>query len=192
MRAYKIHTANTTQLISTTDAKNFLKVDTTDDDDLIDKLVVAATESAQEYTNRFFLNTIIEQHGTTFADLSELYKSPAVETSWLKYYDTDNVEQTLASSVYYLNDVIQPSQITLAVDQSWPSIADRQNAVSIKYTVGYGAATTDVPDAIIQAVYLTIGHWYANRQDVVIGRIATQLPMTVKYLLDQYKVQVIR
>ena len=44
---------------------------------------------------------------------------------------------------------------------------------------------------IIQAVYLTIGHWYENRQSVIVGRQVNEMPMTSKYLLDQYKVQVI-
>ena len=62
MRAYKVLVANTTQLISTANAKLFLKVDIADDDDVIDSIVKAATESAQEYTNRFFLETTLEQY----------------------------------------------------------------------------------------------------------------------------------
>ena len=192
MRAYKVLVANTTQLISTADARQFLKVDITDDDDVINSLVKAATESAQEYTNRFFLSTTLEQYGTTFADIRNLFKSPVSEITLVKYYDTDNVQQTLSSSVYQVTPAIEPSTLMLKVDQSYPDVADREDAVLVKYTVGYGTATTDVPFAIIQAVYLTIGHWYQNRQEVVVGRIATEIPMGAKYLLDQYKVQVCR
>mgnify|MGYP003108840459 FL=1 len=192
MRAYKVLAANTTQLISTTDARKFLKVDITDDDDVINSLVKAATESAQEYTNRFFLSTTLEQYGTTFADIRSLFKSPVSEITVVKYYDTDNVQQTLSTSVYQVTPAIEPSTLMLKVDQSYPDVADREDAVLVKYTVGYGTATTDVPYAIIQAVYLTIGHWYQNRQEVVVGRIATEIPMGAKYLLDQYKVQVCR
>ena len=192
MRAYKVIVANTTQLISTSDARQFLKVDITDDDDVINSLVKAATESAQEYTNRFFLSTTLEQYGTTFADIRNLFKSPVSEITVVKYYDTDNVQQTLSTSVYQVTPAIEPSTLMLKVDQSYPDVADREDAVLVKYTVGYGTATTDVPFAIIQAVYLTIGHWYQNRQEVVVGRIATEIPMGAKYLLDQYKVQVCR
>ena len=192
MRAYKVLVANTTQLISTADAKLFLKVDINDDDDVINLLVKAATESAQEYTNRFFLSTTLEQYGTTFADIRSLFKSPVADLTHVKYYDTDNVQQTLSSSVYQVTPAIEPSTLMLKVDQSYPDVADREDAVLVKYTVGYGTATTDVPYAIIQAVYLTIGHWYQNRQEVVVGRIATEIPMGAKYLLDQYKVQVCR
>ena len=192
MRAYKVLVANTTQLISTANAKLFLKVDIADDDDVIDSIVNAATESAQEYTNRFFLETTLEQYGTTFADIRSLFKSPVSEITHVKYYDTDNAQQTLSSSVYQVTPAIEPSTLMLKVDQSYPDVADREDAVLVKYKVGYGTAPTDVPYAIIQAVYLTIGHWYQNRQEVVVGRIATEIPMGAKYLLDQYKVQVCR
>ena len=190
MRAYTVDTASTTAVISTADAKTYLKVDISDDDTLIDNLVSSATESAQEYTNRFFTNTTLIQYGTTFADLENLLKSTVSSITHIKYYDSDNSQQTLASSVYALIPAIEPSVISLKVNQSYPSIADRTDAVECKYVVGYGSASTDVPNAIIEAIYLTIGHWYQNRQAVVVGSQVNTLPMGAKYLLDQYKVQV--
>lgn len=41
------------------------------------------------------------------------------------------------------------------------------------------ALTNDVK----QAILLLVGHWYANREDVVTGTIASQLPMGVHALL---------
>ena len=52
-----------------------------------------------------------------------------------------------------------------------------------------GAASTYVPDGIKQAVLLTLGNWYENRQTVITGRTATELPLSSQYLLDQYKIQ---
>ena len=192
MRAYTVDTAAATVLITTADAKAFLKVDISDDDILIDNLVSAATESAQEYTNRFFIDTTLLQYGTKFSDLTELLKSPVDSITHIKYYDSDNAQQTLSSSVYSLIPAIEPSLISLSVSQSYPSVADRTDAIECKYVVGYGAASTDVPNAIIEAVYLTIGHWYQNRTAVVVGSQVNALPMGAKYLLDQYKVQVCR
>tara|TARA_R110001583_G_scaffold29380_3_gene102978 strand:+ start:698 stop:1276 length:579 start_codon:yes stop_codon:yes gene_type:complete len=192
MRAYTVDTAAATVLITTADAKAFLKVDISDDDTLIDNLVSAATESAQEYTNRFFIDTTLLQYGTKFSDLTELLKSPVDSITHIKYYDSDNAQQTLSSSVYSLIPAIEPSLISLSVSQSYPSVADRTDAIECKYVVGYGTASTDVPNAIIEAVYLTIGHWYQNRTAVVVGSQVNALPMGAKYLLDQYKVQVCR
>ena len=89
-----------------------------------------------------------------------------------------------------LNNQFEPAQINLVVDGSFPDIADRIDAVECKYTVGYGAAS-DVPNAIKQAILLTIGNWYANRESVIIGRITSELPQSALWLLNTYKVQVV-
>ena len=132
-RSLKVNTLATNPLFTTAEAKDFLKVDTTADDTLIDNLIKAATQSC---------------------------------------------------------DVSKPARIGLAVDGELPTLADRINAVEVKYTVGYGTASTDVPDGIKQAVLLTLGNFYENRQTVITGRTATELPLSSQYLLNQYKIQV--
>ena len=109
----------------------------------------------------------------------------------MKYYDADNVLQTVLVADYIIDNSAMPTRLALAPSQSWPTIADRINAIEINYRVGVDSAD-DVDGAIKQAVLLTIGHWYQNRETVVIGRIATEVPISAKYLLDQYKIQVCR
>jgi len=192
MRSYTVHTASTVQVVTTAEAKNHLKIDSSADDTLIDNLIKSATQLSEDYTNRFFTDTVITQYGTTFADIKELYKSTVSSITNIKYYDTLNSLRTLDSDVYYLNNSIQPAQISLSLNQSYPNLADRENAVECKYTVGYGSAASDVPEAIKQAILLTVGNWYNNRSSVVVGRISTELPLNVKWILDTYKVQVVR
>ena len=38
-------------------------------------------------------------------------------------------------------------------------------------------------DDVMQAILLLVGHWYANREEVVIGAAANQVPMGVNALL---------
>ena len=189
-RSLKEVTLSTTPLFTTAEAKGFLKVDTTADDTLIDNLITAATESCQIYTNQYFLNTVVEQYSDKWSEVYTLYKSPVSSITHIKYYDTNNVEQTYNPDNYILDDVSKPARIGLAVDATLPDLADRINAVHVKYTVGYGTASSDVPDGIKQAVLLTLGNWYENRQTVITGRTATELPLSSQYLLDQYKIQV--
>ena len=189
-RSLKEVTLSTTPLFTTAEAKDFLKVDTTADDTLIDNLIKAATQSCQIYTNQYFLNTVVEQYSDKWTEVYTLYKSPVSTITHIKYYDTNNVEQTYNPDNYILDDVSKPARIGLAVDATLPDLADRINAVHVKYTVGYGTASSDVPDGIKQAVLLTLGNWYENRQSVITGRTATELPLSSQYLLDQYKIQV--
>ena len=192
MRSYKVITAASSNVLTTTEVKSHLKVDTTADDTLIDNLIIAATNSCQEYTNRFFITTEITQYGDYWSDVGELFKSPVQTTLFnVKYYDTVGVLQTLNTSKYTLDNISQPARLVAAPDESWPDIIDGLNAVEINYKVGVDNAS-DVDNAIKQALLLTIGHWYQNREAVIVGRQVNEMPMSAKYLLDQYKIQVVR
>ena len=133
---------------------------------------------------------MVTQYSDNWAEFYTLYKSPVSAITHVKYYDSDDSQQTLASSNYILDGTSKPARIGISVTGSLPNLADRINAVEVKYTVGYGNASTDVPDGIKQAVLLTLGNWYENRQTVITGRTATELPLSSQYLLDQYKIQV--
>ena len=190
-KSYAVDIAASTAILTTAEAKTHLKVDTSADDTYIDNLVSAATESAQIFTNRYFINTAITQHGDIWSDIATLFKSKVSSITHIKYYDSDNSLQTLASSVYLEDLTHQPATIGLKPNQSFPSLAGRISAVQCKYVVGYGSAASDVPEGIREAVLLIVGNLYENRQEVVVGRIATELPKSAQYLLEQYKIQTI-
>ena len=192
MRAFKVVTPATSNPITLTEAKTHLKVDTTADDTFITNLIKSATSSAQEYTNRFFIATTIQQVGDKWEDISNLLKSPVASVTNIKYVDPSGSLQTLSTDVYFVDDVNKPARIGLKPNQSYPEIIDRLNAVQVNYVVGLAAGPDEVDEGIRQALLLTIGNWYQNRQAVVTGTIATELPMNAKFLLDQYKIQVCR
>ena len=189
-RNLKVDTPATTPIFTTAQAKTFLKVDTDADDTLIDNLVSAATESCQIYTNQYFIDTVVTQYSDNWNEVYTLYKSPVDSVTHIKYYDSDDTLQTLSSSNYIVDKTSKPARIGVSVTGSLPSLADRINAVEVKYTVGYGTASTDVPEGIRTAIILTVGNWYQNRQSVITGRTATELPLSSQYLLNQYKIQV--
>ena len=191
MKTYQVITPASTYPVSLTEAKSHLKVDTTADDTYITSIIKAATQLSEEYTNRFFIDTVIDQTCSDFAQLQTLFKSKVNAVAHVKYYDSDNSLQTLSATIYDTQLQYEPSQIQLADDKSFPEITKRNDAVVARYTVGYGSAASDVPEIIKQAILLTIGNFYQNRNSVVIGRIATELPMNVKWLLDTYKVQIV-
>ena len=190
IRSLKVDTAAVNPLFTTAEAKSHLKVDVSDDDTLIDNLILAATQSCEIFTNRYFIDTVVTQYADDWNGINNLYKSPVSSITHIKYYDSDDSQQTLASSNYILGHYSQPARIGVAVGGTLPNLSDRINAVEVKYTVGYGSASTDVPEGIKQAVLLCIGNWYQNRPSVVTGTISSELPLSSQYLLEQYKVQV--
>ncbi len=189
-RSLKVNTAAVNPLFTTAQAKAHLKVDVTEDDTIIDNIILAATQSCEIFTNQYFIDTVVTQYSDTWDGFYRLYKSPVSAITHVKYYDSDDSLQTLASSNYILDGTSKPARIGIAIDGELPNLSNRINAVEVKYTVGYGAESTDVPEGIRQAVLLTIGNWYENRQSVITGRTATELPLSSQYLLEQYKIQV--
>ena len=189
-RSLVVTTAAVNPLFTTAQAKAHLKVDVSDDDTIIDNIVLAATQSCEIFTNQYFIDTVVTQYSDTWSDIYQLYKSPVDSITHIKYYDSDDSLQTLSSSNYILDGASKPARIGIAVDGELPNLSDRINAVEVKYTVGYGTASSDVPEGIRQAVLLTIGNFYQNRESVITGRTATELPLSSQYLLEQYKVQV--
>ena len=69
MKTYQVITPASTYPVSLTEAKSHLKVDTTADDTYITSIIKAATQLSEEYTNRFFIDTVIEQTCSDFAQL---------------------------------------------------------------------------------------------------------------------------
>ena len=181
--SWKLATAPATEPISLTEAKLHLKMDDiTTDDTLITSLIKAARMYCEQYCNAGFVTQTWEYYLDRFPRVIELNKFPISAIS-IKYYDKDNVEQTLASTVYSVDMIDSPTRITLGENQTWPEIEGKLNAIKITATVGFGAAA-DVPDDIKAAILLMVGNLYANRESNVVGRMVTELPFGVKALLD--------
>ena len=104
IRSLKVDTPATTPIFTTAEAKAVLKVDVSTDDTVIDNLVAAATESCQIYTNQYFINTVVTQYSDNWTAFYTLYKSPVSSITHIKYYDTADSQQTLASSNYILDN----------------------------------------------------------------------------------------
>lgn len=89
---------------------------------------------------------------------------PLQSVTTVKYYDADNVEQTLSSGRYTVDTTSEPARIVIDAD-GWPAIYDRANAVTVRFVCGYGATTADVPASLRAAMLLHIGDLFENRQN---------------------------
>lgn len=190
MISYKVTTAPASEPFLLAYAKNYLKVDHTADDTLIAALIQAAREQAEIYCGLGFITQTVTEYFNGFPvsephnERAELFLSlsPLQAVSSITYWDPDNTETTLPTSVYKTYDYAKPPRIGLKSSQSWPSTIGQAQSVKVEYTVGFGDETT-VPEAIKAAMLLTIGHWYENRTDTV-----RKMPTQAEFLLDRYKV----
>lgn len=159
-------TAPSVPLLTLAEAKAQLRVDVTDEDTLITALVTAANSYLDGYTGvlgRALLQQTWQVDFDSFGDGMRLPVGDVISVTSVTYYDASNVQQTLATSVYELRTDSTGPFIGLKVNQSWPSSYDRDDAVRVTWTAGYGTAATSVPEAIRAAAKLLISSWYDNR-----------------------------
>ena len=111
---------------------------------------------------------------------------PLVSVLSVRYYDTAGALQTFSPANYTVDTTNQPGWIALNDDAAWPETANMVNAVIVRFEAGY----TTVPQPIKQAAALLVGHWFANREAVVIGSAAAgMVPMAVDALIEPYRIR---
>ncbi len=174
-----------TEPVTLADARLHLRVTDTAEDALIGVWITAAREACEHYTQRSIGSQTLELRLDEFPDGAiDLPRSPVTAITSLKYIDTNGTEQTLAPSAYTLDTFSHTSWVIRAYGTEWPETLDAANVVRVVYVAG--AATP--PATVKAAMLLTIGHLYENRESVVIGQTAIELPLGVKALLDTVRV----
>ena len=163
--------------VSLVDMKEHLRVTGSAEDALITSYTAAAVASLDvdgELGRAIVTQTIAEALQRPTRD-TYLSVSPAQELVSVKYYDTDNIEQTadLSDFAIYKSD-----DWAFVRSDNWPATYDRPDAVTISYTAGFDPA----PDDICHAIKMIVGHWYEHREDANEIKLS-EVPRAVGHLI---------
>lgn len=204
LKLVSVVSAPATEPVSLTEAKAWLKVDTSDDDTLITELIQVAREAAENYTRRAFVtqtlkltldrfpiyrgNGRFEQDGifevsvpyALGADSGQIFlpRAPIQSVTSIVTYDDDNNSSTVSTSIYRLDAVAD--RVFLNESQTWPTDLRDYAAIEVTYVAGYGAASA-VPASIKAAIKMHILRMYD-------GRTVCDMPSNCMALLDQYRI----
>jgi uncharacterized phiE125 gp8 family phage protein len=177
----QVVTGPTTEPVSLTEAKAWLRVDTSDQDTMISDIIAGARDYCEKYTGRALVTQTLAARWDAFPEVIKLPRFPVASVTSIQYVDSDGTTQTLASTEYTTDIYSQPARITPAYGKSWPTTRDQVNAVTVTF-VGGGAAAAVAP-AIRIAMRMLIAHWFDNPSAVITGSISAELELTVKSLL---------
>jgi uncharacterized phiE125 gp8 family phage protein len=181
-------TAPTEEPVSRAFAKQHLRedLDDTDQDDVIDNLIVAARDFVERrqwealvtQTWDFWFDNFPEGGGAF-----QLSKPPLVSVTSIAYTDENGTTQTMDASDYQVDTSARPAVIRSAYNETWPSVRDETlKAVKVRVVVGYGNAAA-VPARHKQAMLILIGDWYEHRESIVVGTISARVAGTIDALL---------
>lgn len=161
-----------------------------DDQLVVEALIRQARDAAEQFTERCFADATFELRLDEFADCMALPLAPARSIDAVTYIDLDGALATLDPATYVLDDDPNEPRLRLAYGASWPATRAEANAVRIGFSAGYGLAEStpgSVPPAVAQAILLTVGHHFENREATIVGTSVAELPMGVSWLLCPYR-----
>ena len=183
----KATTAATLWPVNVAEVRDHLRIDHTDEDATLQRLIRTATTHTEDYTERALLTQTWTVYYDSFPNEMELPKPPLASVTSIAYVDTDGDDQTVSTSTYTVDTSSEPGRVYLAYNQSWPTTRGVEKAVTVTYVAGWTAATS-VPEPIRHAVLMQIADLYELREPTIIGTIQTALPHAAR-LLDPYVIR---
>lgn len=171
------------------EAKTHLRVDASDEDELISGLIDAAVSHID--ADGTLGRAIITQTWAEWFGYSPYWLRLSIggfqSLVSVEYYDENNELQTALLSDFETRMVGDFVAVGPKMNAQWPSVYSRSDAIKVTYIAGYGDAASDVPASIKQAILLLVGHWYENRTAVSEVSLK-EVPMAVDALIGNERV----
>ena len=184
--ALQLKTPPTSEPVTLSEAKSYLRITDTEDDAFVNALITAVRQRFESWAAR----SLISQTWTLWLDgfsrrskknapgegyfelpvahfdkverLLEIPRPPLQSVGLLQTYDTANTATVFSSSNYLVDTASNPGRVALNQGAVWPTGLRPVNAVEIEFSAGYGNAS-DVPDSIKQGVLLWIKLLFADK-----------------------------
>lgn len=163
---YYLKTAAATLPVSITDMKTHLRVTHSDHDAMIESYIEAAVDKIEGGANI----CLVTQTWNAYFRWSEvkeemrLWKYPVSSITSVKYYDSDNTEQTDDADNRTESLKGHPAYILF---EDTPSVYEREDAMNIEFVAGF----TTIPSDILLAIKLYVARVYDNPSDPVDEKI---------------------
>lgn len=156
----RLKTATTldTTLITLAQAKNYLRVTTSDatEDTKITNQLMASRGMIEERLNRIVLTQTRTHRIDSFpVGNIQLWQSPIQSITSVKHYDSDDSQQTLVVDTDYRVDIY-----TGRIEEilGWPATYNKVSAVEVEYIAGYTVA--NVPPGIRNGILYQLWESY--------------------------------
>jgi uncharacterized phiE125 gp8 family phage protein len=196
--ALRIITPPAEEPVTLEEVKSHCEITFDDKDDLLNALITTARELVENQTHRAFVEREVEWLLDRFpCHEFQFPVTPVIAVTSIKYDDDDGTEQTVLEADYAVDLISEPARIWPGVDFVWPSSYQQPNAVRVVFTAGYASGDSggspvdlaaNVPEIAKLAIKMLVAHWFENREAVLVGDQAQEVPFAVKVLMGQLQV----
>ncbi len=178
------------QLVTPGEAAAFARAPAGDAAELWPGWILTATQLAQEWTARQFLEATFERVLCAFPAWGEsivLAPAPLRDVVSVTYRDLAGVVQTLPETAYTVSAPGGPQAERGSVWAStWPATAEHPEAVRVRFKAGYGATLEEVLAVVPQvrhALLKGVAEAYARREvdDILRAMVPTLEPLQIPW-----------
>lgn len=162
----KVVSAPTSEVITLAELKKHVRVDTADDNSVLETLLKAATEKFEERAMITVRPTGFELTLPGFGSCIDIPAYPLRAVTSISYVDTDGMTQAVSSANYSVVETPEGARIVFNDNWSAPSLDDDvPEPVTIAFEAGYDdpeSTEGDLPlkAKIVIAIVMLVGHWY--------------------------------
>lgn len=169
--------------VTLAEAKAQVNIPTADTsrDTFITSLIAPARAYVERISRRLFVSGSRTETFTRWGDYLEIWRSPITSITSVTYSTTDDPTDDAAYTGFVAN-LGFPVRISPADGDDFPDLITG-GTITVTYAAGALASTDE--DYLIgkQAMLLLIGHWFQNREGVVIGDASNEVDFAVRELL---------
>ncbi|HZP34163.1 MAG TPA: head-tail connector protein [Candidatus Acidoferrales bacterium] len=177
------------------EVKQYLRVTSSADDDVLERLIAVATRSVEGWLGRSLIQQQWQltldsfpyrmfRQGVPFAAFRDirLPRAPLVSVDSISYVDAGGQTQSIDPATVQVDKFSLPPFIRPAFGKTWPPTQAVVNAVTILYTCGYADADS-VPETIKLAIISLIAHFNENREPFLVNATVQKLPLHIENML---------
>jgi len=175
IRYVRTVTGPTVEPVTVQEARLWCRIadDDTTQDAMLQLLIIAMREKAEELTGRAFPLRTLELIMDAFPaddDPIELPYPPLSSVNYVTYVNVDGVDQTMGGSpdAFLVDTGSYPGRLMPLFAGTWPSIRDQIGGVRIGYVAGY-ATTNLIPKSVRVWMQARISTLFENREHLVMN-----------------------
>lgn len=163
--------------------KDFLRVDTPDQDQEILGLIRAAREHAELHQGRELARKTLDAYFPTWPAGEFELADPLVEVVSLSYRTADGEEAVVPPEHYVVDTASEPGRVRLKRGATWPAgELDPGMPVRIRFVAGY--LPEQVPSSTVAGIKMLVSHWFDDPEQVQPAAQASRLPFGIEACFD--------
>jgi len=179
-----------TEPVSVETARSYLRSSSADDT-VLAMCISAARRACENYTGRTYAKRTLELRWAELGNVLAVSRGPLGSVTEFGYVNTTGTETLFTSSDYSLEGKTAHST-TIRFRESFtaPSdiATDRSSPIFLRGMFGPDATTVGaIPADVTQAILWTTEHFFDNRNVVITGTIATELPRGIENVLRPHR-----